>query len=43
MNTYFVKIESDSNWYDLSCALYLLDDVNDVEFIDWYEDNNGNK
>lgn len=43
MNTYFIKIKSDSRWYELSCALDMIEEVEDVEFLDWYEDDNGNK
>jgi hypothetical protein len=43
MYKYVAIIESDERWYDLFSSIYNMPEVIDIDLVDWYEDNNGNK
>ena len=43
MYKYVAIIESDERWYDLFNSICNMPEVIDVDLVDWYEDDNGNK
>ena len=43
MYRYIAIIESDDTWYDLFSNIIGLENIEDVDLVDWYEVDNGNK
>ena len=43
MYRYVTIIESEDTWYDLWSSMMDLEKIEDVDLVDWYEVDNGNK
>lgn len=43
MYRYVAIIETEERWYDLWSKMIGLEDIEDVDLVDWYEVGNGTK